>query len=112
MFSKTRSTMLIALVILAIVSFVNIGYSQTETGQIAGTVSDPTGAILPNAKITVKSTTTGLERETSSTSSGTYAVTNLQPGSYVVRVEAAGFSTVQQSVNVDVGAKVGLDLKM
>src|SRR5262249_32087831 len=47
-----------------------------------------------------------------STSSGTYAMTNLQPGRYTVSAEASGFSTVQQAADVTVGARIGLDIKM
>jgi hypothetical protein len=87
-------------------------WSQTETGQIAGTVTDPTGAVVPNAEVRVVSTSTGAERTTVGSGAGDFAVTNLLPGEYDVRVQAAGFSTFEQRVVVTVGEKVGLDVKM
>jgi outer membrane receptor protein involved in Fe transport len=108
---KTNLTMLIVLMVIMSAG-IQFGYSQAETGQITGTVTDPTGAIIPNAKITAKSTATGSERQTTSSSAGTYAITNLQPGRYSVSSEAQGFSTVQHMANVTVGSAVGLDIKM
>ena len=62
MFSEIKPVMVVALVMLALIGFAHQGYSQTETGQITGSVLDPTGAVIPNAKVTVKSVSTGLER--------------------------------------------------
>jgi len=112
MFSENKLKMAVVLVIFALVGLAHEGFSQTETGQITGTVFDPTGAVIPNAKVAVKSVATGLERQTMSTSAGTYAVTNLQPGRYTVTAEAPGFSAMQQVADVTVGSKVGLDIRM
>src|SRR5467141_2197029 len=112
MFSETKSVMVVALVMVALIGFAHQGYSQTETGQITGSVLDPTGAVIPNAKVTVKSVSTGLERQTVTSTAGTYTVTNLQPGRYKVTAEAPGFSAVEQTADVTVGARVGLDLRM
>ena len=106
MFSEHKSPMLFVLFMFVIFAFVHDGFSQTETGQITGTVFDPTGAVIPNAKVTVKSVSTGLERQTMTTSAGTYAVTNLQPGRYTVRAEASGFAAAEQLADVTVGARV------
>ena len=86
--------------------------AQSETGQISGTVTDPTGAVIANAKVTVKNLATGSARNGSSNESGVYTVTNLQPADYTVAVEASGFATSQKRVNVSVGTKVGLDVKL
>ena len=112
MFSEIKSAMIVALVMVAIIGFAHEAYSQTETGQITGVVLDPTGAVIPNAKVTVKSVATGLQRQTVTSSAGTYAVTNLQPGRYSVTAEAPGFAGVEQMADVTVGAKVGLDIRM
>jgi hypothetical protein len=57
-------------------------WSQAETGQIVGTVQDPTGAVIPNATVRVQNTGTGAERTVQTSSSGDYAVTNLLPGGW------------------------------
>src|SRR5262245_27584880 len=66
--------------------------AQTETGLITGTVTDPTGAVVVNAAVTVQNLDTNLERKTTTSSVGVYTITSLPPGLYQVRVDAPGFS--------------------
>src|SRR5678815_2425906 len=108
--AKTLSFTFLALV-LALAGFPSKGYSQ-ETGQITGAVLDPADARISGAKITVKSVTTGAERQTKTTDTGVYTVPSLQPGRYTVIVDAPGFATAQQMVDVGVGSRVGLDIRM
>src|SRR5258706_10916586 len=65
--------------------------AQTYTASITGTVIDPAGAVVPQAKITVTDVQRNVTRFTGSDSAGRYALTNLAPGSYALQVEAAGF---------------------
>ncbi len=83
--------------------------AQTETGQISGVVTDPSGATVPKAKVTVLNAATGGARDTTTDEHGAYAVTHLLPSIYTVRVEAAGFSKMEQRIEVTVGAKVDLN---
>jgi hypothetical protein len=69
-------------------------YAQS-TATLAGVVTDPSGAVVPQAKITVSDLATGSVRTVMSDSSGNYTVPSLQPGNYTVSIEAAGFSTYQ-----------------
>ena len=85
---------------------------QTDTGSINGTITDPTGAVVPNAKVTVKSANTGLTRETNTNSSGIYTVPSLRPGPYTVAVTATGFQTVTQNVEVSVGGIVEVAIQL
>jgi len=87
-------------------------WSQAETGQITGTVTDATGAAVANAAVSVVNSATGAERLTRSNSSGIYAVPNLTPGDYTVKVTSAGFSTFETKITITVGAKVGQDVKL
>ena len=112
MFSRRKSIISVALTMLAVISFASLGYSQAETGRITGTVLDPSGAVIPNAMVSVKNAATGLERQTTTTSAGTYAVTNLQPGRYTITAQAAGFAPVTQTADVTVGAAVGVDVHL
>ena len=105
-----KSLQLTLLFVLALFALTTVVYAQTETGQITGTVLDPSGAAVPNAAITVKSVTTGSVRETTTSMAGAYTVTNLLPGVYTVTVNASGFAEVQQRVTVAVGSRTGLDL--
>jgi hypothetical protein len=70
-----------------------VAYSQTPTGTIQGTVSDPTGAAILGAVVTATDIATGTKTTTNSGSDGIYAVRNLVPGTYSIRVEMPGFTT-------------------
>jgi hypothetical protein len=73
-------------------------YGQgTATGTILGTVTDSTGAVLPNATVVVTNTATGISHQTQTTASGDYSVPDLQPGPYSVTVNATGFGSQQVS---------------
>ncbi len=87
-------------------------FAQSETGSITGTVTDPSGAAVANAKVTVTNAATTAVRNTTSGTSGVYSVTNLQPAPYLVKVEAPGFKTSQIPVTVTVGTREGLDVKL
>src|ERR1051326_2278956 len=77
--------------------------STISTGSIQGTVTDPNGAVVPNANITITNKATGQVSKVTSSGSGTYASGTLVPGSYEVRVEAKGFQTQVLTVPVQVG---------
>ncbi len=86
--------------------------AQTETGQITGTISDPTGGVVAGAKVTIRSTTTGLTRDAVSGARGDFAFTNIQPGRFEVVVTSPGFNTLRQTVNVAPGAPSVVDAKL
>jgi hypothetical protein len=72
-----------------------MAFGQAVYGSIIGTVTDPSGAAVPNAKVTVTSQTKGTSVETTTNDSGNYSVTHLIPDVYSVRVEGTGFKTLQ-----------------
>ncbi len=81
-----------------------------QTGSFAGTVTDSTGAEVPNAKITALNVATGILRTAETDETGTYRITNLNPGIYDVRIEHAGFKTVLFSgMQLSVDAVLTLD---
>ena len=96
---------------LAFTLCAGLGFGQTETGQVTGTVVDPTGAAIPNATITAKDLSTNATR-TNQTSDGNFVFPNLQAGRYEIGASARGFETVKQVVEVPVGAKLHLDLHL
>jgi len=65
--------------------------AQKDTGVIRGLVTDPSGAVVSGATVTVTSASTGQSRSASSNAAGEYVVPELQPGTYEVRVKQAGF---------------------
>src|SRR5215471_11693448 len=80
-------------------------------GNILGTVTDPSGAVIANAKVTALEAATGASRAVLTSSAGTYVIPGLRPTTYSLTVEAQGFSkysqaniqlTADQSATVDV----------
>lgn len=90
--------------------------AQDATGRIIGVVTDPTGSVVPKAKVTVTNVDTGINNETTSSNDGTYQVLLLPIGMYRVTAEAPGFRKVvtspekldiNQSLKVDIRLEVG-----
>ncbi len=70
-----------------------LGAWAQSTASLSGTVTDPSGAVVPNAQVTVHSLGTGADRVVKTDADGIYVVPSLQPGDYKVQATAAGFST-------------------
>ncbi|WP_158820650.1 TonB-dependent receptor [Granulicella sp. S156] len=90
-------------------------FAQTITGSITGTVTDPSGAVVPGAKVTVTNVLTGVTTPTTSNPSGIYAVHFLQIGQYKITVESPSFASQTTSVftlEVDQEARVNIGLKI
>jgi hypothetical protein len=98
-------------ILLASLFIVVLAFSQTNTGSITGTVFDPTQAVVPEIKISATNIDTNAVQATKSTSSGTYTIPALVPGTYRITVEAAGFlPLVRDHVVVETSRVVTLDL--
>jgi hypothetical protein len=91
-------------------------WAQIDMGSIAGTVKDPAGAVVADARLILTNQETGVARTTSSSSAGTYVFAAIPPGLYTLRAEAPGFSVyveknmvvrVQSTVTADVSLVVG-----
>jgi hypothetical protein len=83
---------------------------QTK-GMIGGVVTDPTGAAIPGARITVSGQTG--ERTGTTNDSGIFRIENLEPGTYAVRVEQTGFkSAVANNITVNVGRESTINIKL
>ena len=80
--------------VLALVFSSYPALAQTSFGQISGTVLDSTGATLPGAKVTATNVGTNVAHDTTSDATGNYVIPLLQPGDYVVTVEAPGFKNI------------------
>src|SRR5262245_42110631 len=64
------------------------------SGTIQGTVTDPTGAVIPQATVNARNVATGVETSRLTTAAGLYVLSPLAPGEYTVKVAAVGFQTV------------------
>ena len=88
-------------------------WAQTFRGTILGTVTDPSGAVVAGAKVTVKNTGTGLERTTDTSGDGSYSIPELPIGTYNVTVTQSGFQTfIAKGVTVDVAAERRVDASL
>lgn len=84
-----------------------------STATVSGTVTDPSGAVVPNAAITIVSLAKGVERATVSDGAGYYTAPSLQPGDYSVTVTAPGFAKyVVQKVTLEVDGHVTVNPKL
>ncbi|HSB76526.1 MAG TPA: TonB-dependent receptor [Terriglobales bacterium] len=87
--------------------------AQVQNGQFNGTVLDPSGAAVPNAKITIKNSATGFSVTATSNQSGFYTAKELPVGTYSITAQAQGFKTVSQTgVSLNAGAIQRVDLHL
>jgi len=89
-FRNSKLLVLIALLTACVVSF-----AQMVSGDLTGTVFDPTGAAVPGAAVLVRNDATGVEINTKSGATGDYRVSNLPFGTYTITVTASGFGRAQ-----------------
>src|SRR5262249_13901609 len=109
--SKIQSVLLILAVI-----FTPPAFAQAVSATLIGSITDSSGATIPNATVTVTETQTGVSRKTTTSSDGVYTVPYLAPGVYRVEVETTGFKkfsrdnvglTVSSTVRVDAALEPG-----
>jgi len=106
---KHRLGIRIAIILLAVVAL----HAQEITGNISGTVADPSGSVIPNAAVTAVNTGTGAARATQATSAGVFFLNNLPVGNYSLTVEAAGFKKYEaKGIRVDVNDRLNFAVKM
>ncbi len=101
--------------LLLLLSVVMLGVpvsAQAPTGTIAGTITDPSGAVIQKATVTVTNKDTGASRVVPTNSEGIFSVLSLPAGSYEVRVEASGFQPILSPVEVAVGTTTTVNLSM
>jgi hypothetical protein len=105
---------LLAFIVLTALLLSSVAFAQTTVaqGSIQGSVTDPTGAVVNGAKITITHKATGQVSTTTSSSSGAYSSGGLIPGDYVVRVEAAGFKTTQLPVVVQIAVTASGNVRL
>jgi len=99
--------------ILALIIFSLPALSQIQNGEITGTVIDPSGAVVPDAKIVLQNLSTRYEIQTQTNSAGIYTAKELTVGLYKLTLEAAGFKTAtSRGVEVNAGTVLRVDFKL
>jgi len=101
------------LIVAALVIVAGALNAQTTiSGDIAGTVTDPSGAAVPGATVTATDTATGAVKVVKTGGAGNYRVSLLPPGAYTISVAEGGFQTTQLNVTVQLGQITNGDVKL
>jgi hypothetical protein len=89
-------------------------FAQDVTGKITGTVTDPSGAVVSNAKVTVTHNATGIAHETTTDNSGVYQILQLPRGLYRVMAQAPGFQpvTVDSQTPLEINQTLRIDVRL
>ena len=111
--SYVVSLFVVLIAFAALIFFTPATFAQSLTsGSVTGTVTDPSGAAVPSAAVTLKNNDTGATQNATTNSTGAYRFGLLNPGSYSVTAKAQGFQGSQQNVNVAIGQSSTLDMKL
>jgi outer membrane receptor protein involved in Fe transport len=103
-----RTTMVCGILLL----LATAAFSQARIGSIQGVVKDPTGALVPNAKVVVTQPVTGYNQTTQTDAQGSFKLVNVPFNTYKVRVEATGFQPTEQSIDLESTVPLNLDLSL
>lgn len=107
-----RPVSVLAFAVIVILAFALQLHAQSARGRIVGTVSDPQGAVLPNAHITVTNVATGIVTKTTSDKDGYYQAPELPIGAYKVKVEHDGFKIFETEAFLDINQVQRVDAKL
>ena len=110
--SHKRAYFTFTLTIAACLFLTSSSSAQTTGATISGTVADPSGSVIPETTIEIRNTGTGVETTVTSNAQGFYTAPNLQPGDYVLRATAKGFSVAEARINLLVGAQPLVNISM
>ena len=98
---------------LCLAGLLFVAAMPAQQATIQGIVTDRTGASIPGAKVTATSIATGVVLEASTNPEGHYTIAFVTPGTYTVRAEKDGFSTItQENIKLDVGQTARLDFTL
>src|SRR5580658_2626473 len=110
MTAKKLITGMLALLVVALMMAPSLIAQSLVSGDLTGTVTDPSGAVVPSATVTLKNNATGATRNTQTNSSGAYRFSLLQPGNYTVGATASGFSKAETTASINVGRATAPDV--
>ena len=107
-----RFKWLLATLLLTALCAVQMLGQSSIAGDISGTVTDPSGAVVSGATVTAKSLETDVTQTTTSSSSGAFRFPLMKPGQYKLTVSQTGFKTVAQTIQLGVGQALTANLKL
>lgn len=99
--------------LLCLILFCSLSLEAQVSASISGAVSDPSGAVVPAAKVTITNSATGAVRETSTDAAGRYVAPALAAGEYEIRAAKAGFTDeLRTGVHLAVGQIASIDFSL
>jgi hypothetical protein len=99
--------------LFCIALFAGSTLAQQITATLSGTITDPSGAVVPGATVTATSVETGLVKTATTNNEGNYTITFLQPGTYNITVNQTGFSPVtRENVRLEVAQTASIDITL
>jgi len=101
-----------ASVCFILTSSITFAQSTVQSGSIVGTVADPSGAAIANAKVVISNTGTGQNTTLITNSAGVYNAGSLTPGVYKVQISAKGFSTTSETLTVQISTTANGDMRL
>ncbi len=108
----TRFSLLALITMFMLSSSLLLAQATLSTGSIVGAVTDPTGAVVINAKVVITNAGTGQTLNLTTNSAGAFSSGPLDPDNYKVQVSAKGFSSVSQTLTVQVGNIASFNAKL
>src|SRR5580698_3636968 len=102
----------VAIVFLSALFLAGISFAQIATTSLRGVVKDPSGAVVPNAKITLTNAATGQVLNATSNAAGEYSFSQVSPASYTIDVTAGGFGEQKKTAELIVDQPATIDFTM
>jgi hypothetical protein len=102
----------LAFLVVLSVGSCRLAAQTTTTGDVAGVVTDPSNAVVPDAKVSIKSNTKGTTQETKTNKDGSYHFYLLSPDPYTISVTATGFEVTTRQINVALGQIGTVDFQL
>lgn len=107
-----KSSLRFALLFILLPVLSQTSFAQARIGTVQGTVKDPTGALVPNAKVTITQPVTGYNQTTQTDQQGSFKLVNIPFNTYKVRVEAADFQSAEQSIDLESNVPADIDFSL
>lgn len=101
-----------SLVVIVVFCLAGLALAQTDTARLIGTITDPTGAVIPKATVSVTNTATGRAVTTETGAAGEYTVNALSAGRYHINVKAPGFKSESADLTLEVSQVQEISLKL
>lgn len=107
-----RTVLISALCLLLYFPLTALGQGSLTSGDVNGTITDPSGAAVPNAKVILKNTETGASQSTTSNATGAYRFSLLNPGTYSVSATSQGLQGTPHTISVAVGQSSTMNIQL